>query len=90
MALVKDTNATLEELREAVPLLEGADRTAQRVLGRDHPKSANIRKLLGVSRYMIERRTLDRTDPEATAAFLAKARALTLDLKPKGSWDLPD
>ena len=36
-ALYKDSDATLDDLREAVTTLEETGRTARRVLGGDHP-----------------------------------------------------
>ena len=41
-ALYEDTEATLDDLREAVTTLEDAGRTAQRVLGGAHPTSVGI------------------------------------------------
>ena len=42
MALYKDTDATLDDLREAVTTLEDVERTARRVLGGAHPTTAWI------------------------------------------------
>ena len=48
--LLKDLDATLDELREAVTTLEETERTARRVLGGAHPWLGWIEKLLGVVR----------------------------------------
>ena len=42
MALYKDTDATLDDLREAVTTLEDVERTARRVLGGAHPITGGI------------------------------------------------
>ena len=41
-ALYMDTNATLDDLREAVNSLEETERTARRVLGGTHPLTVDI------------------------------------------------
>ena len=42
MALYKDTDATLDDLREAVTTIEDVERTARRVLGGAHPLTSAI------------------------------------------------
>ena len=42
LALLKDTGATLDDLREAVTTLEDAERVARRVLGGAHPVTVQI------------------------------------------------
>ena len=41
-ALYSDANATLDDLREAIKVLEDVERTARRVLGRSHPLTVDI------------------------------------------------
>ena len=41
-ALIRDPDATLDDLREAVTTLEDAERTARRVLGGAHPLTVDI------------------------------------------------
>jgi hypothetical protein len=49
-ALYKDSNATLDDLHEAVTALEETERVAKRVLGGAHPDVAGIRDSLRVAR----------------------------------------
>ena len=42
MALYKDANATLDDLREAVSTLEDTERIARRVFGGAHPLTMGI------------------------------------------------
>ena len=46
MALHYDTDATLDDLREAVMILEETERTAKRVLGGPHPVTMDIQSVL--------------------------------------------
>ena len=46
MALYGDTGATLDDLREAVTMLEDTERTARRVLGAAHPTTAEMETAL--------------------------------------------
>jgi hypothetical protein len=41
-ALYEDAGATLDDLREAVAMLEETDRTARRVLGGTHPFTGQV------------------------------------------------
>ena len=50
IALSRDTGATLDDLREAVTMLEEAERTGRRVLGNAHPMVLGIEKDLRESR----------------------------------------
>ena len=49
-ALYKDSDATLDERREAVRTLEETERTARRVLGASHPLAVRIGRDLKKSR----------------------------------------
>ena len=49
-ALYLDTDATLDDLREAVRTLEETERTARRVLGASHPTAVRIGRDLKKSR----------------------------------------
>ena len=49
-ALFLDTDATLDDLREAVTTLEDVERIAQRVLGPANPTTAGIEKDLRAAR----------------------------------------
>ena len=49
-ALIRDPSATLDDVREAVTILEDADRTARRLLGGAHPLAAGIESALRESR----------------------------------------
>jgi len=52
-ALCRDDSATLGDLREAVTMLEEADRTARRVLGGAHPLTVEIESGLRASRAIL-------------------------------------
>ena len=56
-AVVRDNDATLEEVSEGVTKLEGILRRSERVFGRDHPMSSGIRKDLVVGRARLARET---------------------------------
>ena len=56
MALYKDTDATLDDLREAVTTLEDVERTARRVLGGAHPTTAWIEETLRNARAALRAR----------------------------------
>ena len=55
-ALLNDTSATLDDLREAVTTLEDAERTARRVLGGAHPLVAQIGACLRCARAALAAR----------------------------------
>jgi len=55
-ALYEDPAATLDDLREAVTMLEGAEQTAHRVLGGAHPTTTLIDKSLRRSRAALRAR----------------------------------
>jgi len=55
-ALYKDDNATLDNLREAVTMLEETARTARCVLGGAHPTTALIDKSLRIARAKLSAR----------------------------------
>jgi tetratricopeptide (TPR) repeat protein len=55
-ALVNNADATLDDLREGVTMLEDADRTARRVLGGAHPLTTAIESGLLNSRAMLRDR----------------------------------
>ena len=46
MALYRDDDATLDDIREAVTTLEDAERIARRVFGSAHPVTTGIEKSL--------------------------------------------
>ena len=46
MSLYRDDGATLDDLREAMTMLEETARTARRVLGGAHPLTVDIEKCL--------------------------------------------
>ena len=48
--MYKDDAATLDDLREAVAMLEETERTAQRVLGGAHPMTEDIGRTLQYAR----------------------------------------
>ena len=52
MALHKDADATLDDLREAVTTLEAAERTAQRVFGSAHPITMGLEDELQKARHV--------------------------------------
>ena len=56
MALYKDDGATLEDLREAVTILEDAERTARRVMGGAHPLTEGIEDDLQHARALLRAR----------------------------------
>ena len=49
-SLCGDANATLDDLREAVTMLEELERTARRVFGAAHPITSGIESSLQVAR----------------------------------------
>ncbi len=61
-ALLNDTSATLDDLREAVTTLEDAERTARRVLGGAHPMVGKIERNLRESRSVLRARETTSTD----------------------------
>ena len=56
MTLSRDDGATLDDLREAVEMLEEIARTARRVLGAPHPTAAGIEGALTLVRAQLEAR----------------------------------
>ena len=54
-ALYKDDGATLDEVREAVTILEDAERIARRVLGGAHPITKEMGNDLGTTRAVLLR-----------------------------------
>ncbi len=56
MALYKDTDATLDDLREAVTTIEDVERTARRVLGGAHPLTSVIEVELRLARAALTAR----------------------------------
>ena len=66
VALYKDPDATLDDLREAVTTLEDTERTARRVLGGAHPTVSGIEDDLQNARAMLVESL--RAAVEATAA----------------------
>ena len=57
-ALSKDDGATLDDLREAVTTLEGADRTARQVLGGTHPTTVMVGRYLRGARAALSARKM--------------------------------
>ena len=55
-ALLCDIAATLDDLREAVTMLEDTERTARRVLGGAHPITAGLKAELKLSREALRAR----------------------------------
>ena len=53
VAMVKDDDSTLEEVREGVTILEDTLRTSERALGQDHPTSVSTRGFLEASRTIL-------------------------------------
>ena len=53
-----DKDASVEQLAEAAASLEKTLKTAERVLGREHPETLNIRHELAFARQGIARRVL--------------------------------
>ena len=58
--LYSDPDATIEDLREAVTILEETDRTARRVLGNAHPIALDIEGALKDSRASLGAREAGR------------------------------
>ena len=56
LLLLDDDDATLEDLREAVTALEGAEQTARRVLGGAHPTKGGIEAALQDARAALRAR----------------------------------
>ena len=54
--LYEDTGATLDDIREAVTMLEETERIARRVLGGAHPLTEAIEVSLGKSRAALRAR----------------------------------
>ena len=50
-AFTRDKDASAEQLAEAVAILEKTLKTAQRVLGREHPSTGNYRHELGFAKW---------------------------------------
>ena len=61
-ALCEDTGATLDDLREAVTVLEETDRIARRVLGGAHPR------VMGIEQYLRDVRAVLRARETPAAA----------------------
>ena len=70
-ALYKDPGATLDDLREAVTMLEETERTARRVLGGVHPLTEGIEKSLQNARAALAAR--DGGDASSVREALRKA-----------------
>ena len=49
-AFTRDVDVTAEQLAEAVAILEKTLKTAQRVLGREHPSTCNYRHELALAK----------------------------------------
>ena len=58
-ALVLDSAATLDDLREAVTTLEEIERIARRVLGGEHPTTEGIEKSIQCARAALAARDGD-------------------------------
>ena len=56
MSLHADPTATLDDLREAVSMLEDTDRIGRRVFGGTHPLAATIERELQVARAALRAR----------------------------------
>ena len=56
LTLFEDTDATLDDVREAVETLEETERIARRVLGGAHPLTAGMEKSLRAARASIAAR----------------------------------
>ena len=69
-AIYKDSAATLDDLREAVTLLEEIGRTSRRVLGGTHPDTANAEDYLRDARAALnaELRAAFKEDPSSLSA----------------------
>ena len=59
MALYRDAGASLDDLREAVTMLEDTTRTARRVLGGAHPTTRGIERALRDARAALRETNLD-------------------------------
>ena len=68
-ALYMDTNATLDDLREGMTLLEETERTARRVLGSAHPFTESVEKTSRKSREVLSAREGARSIREAVEAM---------------------
>ena len=55
-SLYRDADATLDDLREAVTILEDAERTARRVLGGAHPVTYGVEQTLRNARAALRAR----------------------------------
>ena len=64
-ALYLDTDATLDDLREAVTTLEDAERIARRVLGGAHPTKEGIEAALREARAALRARETPSSGPGA-------------------------
>ena len=56
IALYKDASATLDDLREALTMLEETERIARRVLGGAHPVTTGIEVSLRIARAALRAR----------------------------------
>ena len=63
MALRRDPNATLDDLREAVTTLQDTERIARRVFGGAHPLTVKIGGILPKARAALRAR--EATEPSA-------------------------
>jgi tetratricopeptide (TPR) repeat protein len=72
VALRRDDSATLEDLREAVTMLEDVERIARRVLGGAHPFTVGVEKSLRNARTVLAAR--DGDDVRAVREALRKAK----------------
>ena len=54
--LYRDDGATLDDLREAVTMLEETERTTRRVMGGAHPTTTNIERNLQIARAVLAAR----------------------------------
>ena len=70
VALYKDPDATLDDLREAVTTLEEAERTAQQVLGGSHPLTTGIEDELRDARAALRASALSSKATEDTCSRL--------------------
>ena len=65
-ALYMDPDATLDDLREAVAMLEETERTARRVLGEAHPLTEGIVRHLRKARAALGARETPSTPPSGS------------------------
>ena len=79
-ALYKDSGATLDDLREAVTILEDLERTGRRVLGGSHPRVRFIEASLESSRAALGAREGD----ECTRVDLSSLRNAVAAMTPPG------